>query len=136
MGDDDLFNWKQLRKEVKEEPKLECRLDKIAKYFDEMQNHTRSIDFYTPNSWPTPWEILYSGEFCKSSISLLMYHTLMLACDKDVDMWLIDDGNDRYLVPILDHALIFNYHSGKSIDVDDIEITILEKFGRQIKTII
>ena len=62
-----LKEWRNFRKEL---------LD--LSYYDQLQNTiewwshcplaNRSIDPFTPDHWPTSWELMYKGDFCKFSI--------------------------------------------------------------------
>ena len=89
-------------------------LNNVAEFFASVPIGGRCIDYYTPDSWPTPWELLYHQLFCTSSISLLIYHTLCVAIGEDrVAIVLADTGNDRCLIPIVDKQRVFNYELGK-----------------------
>jgi len=37
----------------------------------------RIIDYYTPDSWPTPFEIVGEGMFCQSGLTLVVVSTLL-----------------------------------------------------------
>lgn len=79
-------------------------------FFSKMPYGARTLDYYSPDKWPTPWEILYSGKFCKNSISLLMFYTLTLTgSDNNVELHLINDNEDMYLVPVIDSKYVLNY---------------------------
>ena len=89
-------------------------LNNVAEFFASVPIGGRCIDYYTSDSWPTPWELLYHQLFCTSSISLLIYHTLCVAIGEDrVAIVLADTGNDRCLIPIVDKQRVFNYELGK-----------------------
>jgi hypothetical protein len=92
---------------------------------------SRSLDYYIPNTWPSPWEILFRGTFCHSSISLLIYYTLvMIDQDFDVELLLIDDGDDRYLLPLIDKKYILNYELGSVSTLSELEkcFTVVDKY--------
>lgn len=103
----------------------------IAKFFAEMPFGARTLDYYTPAEWPTPWEILYHGSFCKSSISLLIFYTLsLLHTDHVIELHLIDDRSDIYLLPVIDNKFALNYELGTISDYAEIkeEITVKQVF--------
>ena len=108
-------------------------LNSIANFFADVPIGSRCIDFYTPDSWPTPWELLYHKLFCTSSISLLIYHTLVLALGKDrVEIVLIDTGDDLFLAPLLDKKYIFNLELGKVNNITDYPaLKIIDDFKDQ-----
>ena len=107
-----IAKWRELREEISSLEEEE-QLNSIAEFFATVPIGARCIDYYTPDSWPTPWELLYHQLFCTSSISLLIYHTLCVAIGEDrVAIVLADTGNDRCLIPIVDKQRVFNYELG------------------------
>lgn len=119
-----IAKWRELREHIKSLSEEE-QLNSIAEFFARVPIGARCIDFYTPESWPTPWELLYHKLFCPSSISLLIYHTLCIALGEDrVSIVLADTGNDRYLLPLVDKQRVFNYELGKVNNIK--ECTTLE----------
>jgi len=126
-----LHLWKKLREEIKSLP-LESQLNSLAKFCQSMPIGRRSIDYYTPESWPTPWEILFHGTFCTSSISLLMFHTLIMA-GRDPVLELVDDGEDVFLLPVIDYHYILNYELGKVSSYSDLKdnFKILQSFSQE-----
>jgi len=108
-----IAKWRELREQINGLDE-EDQLNSIAEFFASVPIGSRCIDYYTPDSWPTPWELLYHQLFCTSSISLLIYHTLCIAIGEDrVAIVLADTGNDRCLIPIVDKQRVFNYELGK-----------------------
>ena len=127
-----IARWKEFRDTISNEDE-EVLLNSIAQFFADVPVGARSIDFYTPESWPTPWEILYHKLFCANSISLLIYYTLTLVLDEDrVELILIDDDTDRFIVPLLDKKRILNYVLGEISNTDDFpQIAIIEEFAKE-----
>ena len=124
--------WKDLRDTINGEDEA-VLLNNVAQFFADVPVGARFVDFYTPESWPTPWEILYHKLFCVNSISLLIYYTLTLVLDEDrVELILIDDNTDRFIVPLLDKKYILNYVLGEISNTDDFpQIEIIEKFAKE-----
>jgi hypothetical protein len=131
--------WKKLREDSKE-LSTEEQLDNIAKFCSKMPFGSRTIDYYSPGEWPTPWDILYNGDFCTSSISVLMYYTLMLLPGvKKLELWLVEDDDGIYLLPIIDDQFVLNYELGKVSKHSEIQnnFKVLEKYQEErIKKII
>src|SRR5574337_455845 len=101
-GEDRLHRWKQLRINIKD-LSLDQQLLLIADFYSKMPRGARSLDYYNPAEWPTPWEILFHGSFCISSISLLIFYTLTLVdIEHKVELYLIEDSDGVYLLPIID----------------------------------
>ncbi len=133
-----LHLWKNLRQDIST-LSIEDQLSTVAKFFAEMPFGARTLDYYTPGDWPTPWEILFHGTFCTSSISLLMYYTFeLLHTDHRIELYLIDDGADMYLLPVIDDQFVLNYELGMVSNYSDIDtgFTVKQKFTTaQIKQI-
>lgn len=132
---DRLRDWRGFRNGLSyiencERPRL------VANYFAQAPFGSRTLDFYTPETWPTPWEILHNESYCLSSLSLLMYYTLVMSEEytDDIELWLIDDSEDRYLVPVIANQNILNYELGQISTVQDLskQIKVIEKFGKNI----
>jgi hypothetical protein len=130
--------WKQLREEIKE-LKVEEQLKAVAKFCSSIPFGSRSLDYYSPWDWPTPWEILFHGSFCTSSISLLMCYTLVMASeDIDIELYLVEDDRGIYLLPVISNQYVLNYELGSVNNYPEVEpdIKVLQKYTKeQIKQI-
>lgn len=124
-----IAKWKEFRDTLTTVDETEL-LNKTAYFFATMPVGSRCIDFYTPSTWPTPWEILYEKLFCANSVSLLIYYTLSLTLDEDrVEIILIEDDKDRFLVPLIDKTYILNYVLGEISSIEDFpKIQVIESF--------
>ena len=112
-NNDRLSLWKKLRDDIKDLP-LYSQLERIAEFFSDTPYGTRTLDYYNPTNWPTPWEILFYGSFCPSSISLLIYYTLiLLPNEKEIELILVEDVDGIYLLPMVNNHLVLNYHLGE-----------------------
>lgn len=129
---DRLRDWREFRNglsyiDVSDRPRL------VANYFAQAPFGSRTLDFYTPADWPTPWEILHNETYCQNSISLLMYYTLQMSEGyfDDISLWIIDDGEDRFLVPVVDNQNILNYELGQisTVHEKNNSIEVIEKFA-------
>jgi hypothetical protein len=117
-NDDCLYLWKELRNNIQILP-LNDKLAAVAKFTSTMPFGHRTIDYYSPWDWPTPWEILFHGMFCVSSISLLIYYTLSLLNESDIELYLVED-DDVYLLPVVNSTYVLNYELGKVITLEEI----------------
>ena len=105
--------WKNLRDELIGQS-IEDQLTNVAKFCSTIPFGSRTLDYYNPMSWPTPWEILFYGSFCTSSISLLMFYTLILIPTlSEIELVLVDDAGDIFLLPFIDNQFVLNYELGK-----------------------
>lgn len=123
--------WRNFREGLDGLPEEEL-LNNVAEFFSTVPIGARSIDYYTPESWPNPWELLYHKLFCTSSISLLIYHTLYVALGKDrVEIVLVETKDDRFLLPLVDKKRIFNYELGKVNNIADHKLKIIDDFPNE-----
>lgn len=133
-----LHLWKKLRDDIKE-LSLINQVDEIAKFCSKMPFGSRTLDYYSPEDWPTPWEILFHGSFCTSSISLLMFYTLtLLNTPPTVELYLVEDDDGIYLLPIINSQFVLNYELGTVNNYSEIqdEFKVLQKYNKeQIKNI-
>jgi len=133
-----LHLWKKLRDDIKE-LSLINQVDEIAKFCSKMPFGSRTLDYYSPEDWPTPWEILFHGSFCTSSISLLMFYTLtLLNTPPTVELYLVEDDDGIYLLPIINNQFVLNYELGTVNNYSEIqdEFKVLQKYNKeQIKNI-
>ena len=125
--DERLHLWKILRKDISVLPLAE-QMSTVAKFFSNMPYGARSLDYYTPTEWPTPWEIIFHGSLCKSSISLLIFYTFsLLHTTHKIELHLIDDGADEYLIPVIDDQFVLNYQLGMVSNYSDVSIEFTDK---------
>lgn len=125
--------WKKLRDDIKD-LSIDDQLALVAKFCSTIPFGARTMDYYDPTCWPTPWEILFYGSFCKNSISLLMFYTLaLLQNEKTIELLLINDAGNFYLVPLVNNHIILNYHLGEISIYSEIQddFTILKKYNQQ-----
>ena len=104
----------------------------VAQFFSSIPFGSRSMDYFSPENWPTPWEIIYHSSLCRSSISLLIYYTFSLLNTEDkIALHLINDGVDEYLVTVINDQFVLNYELGKVNSVANIknEVKIIKIFS-------
>jgi hypothetical protein len=121
-----MLEWGDFRSDISGDTLFE-QIEAIADYFKDVPIASRQLDYYTPGSWPSPWEILHYGQMCPSSVSLLMAYTLLLNGQADFKLLLIDDNIDYYLVPLIEGQYILNYILGEVVNLDTIRNDIKVK---------
>ncbi len=129
-----LHLWKDFRKSMAD-VEFHKQLLATAKFYAAMPYGSRTLDYYNPVDWPTPWEILYHGSFCKSSISLLIFHTIaMISSGHKLEMHLVDDNGDIYLLPVIDDQNVLNYELGvvsSTLEINK-DLTVLRVFPQSL----
>ncbi len=132
-NDERLHLWKKLRDDVRLLPLTE-QLTEIAKFCSRMPFGSRTLDYYSPADWPTPWEILFHGSFCTSSISLLIFYTLTLQNPSTgVELQLVEDDDGLYLLPIINDQFVLNYELGAVNNYSEIQnnFKVLQKYTKE-----
>ena len=123
--------WKNLRDNIKSLP-LDEQLTEIVSFCDTMPRGSRTLDYYSPDDWPSPWEILFHGSFCISSVSLLMFYTLTLfPNEKKLDLILVEDASAGiHLLLVVNDQFVLNYHYNTISKLDEIgpEFIILKQY--------
>lgn len=128
-----LEEWRSFRNKNNDTDSLTV-LENTASFWASAPLGSRTLDFYTPDQWPDPWEILHNGTFCQNSVSLLIYYSLVLIdIDETLELILIDDSSDRYLAVLVDDKYILNYALGEVCKLEDYKesIRILERFDSE-----
>lgn len=72
-GSERLAVWRKFRQDFPNNGTVED----VINAFSEIKLERRNIDYYTPESWPTPFEIVNDGLFCQSGITLILVSTLL-----------------------------------------------------------
>ena len=122
--------WKTLREDIKDLT-LKEQLEHLATFCRTIPFGSRTIDYYSPLEWPNPWEILFHGTFCTSSISILMYYTLLLLpSDKKLELMLVEDDSGIFLLPIINNHFVLNYELGQVSTYSEIQknIKVLQRY--------
>jgi hypothetical protein len=136
--EDRILRWREFRLTL-DSDKLSNKdiVRKVAQFWANAPRGARSLDFYNPDTWPTPWEILNYNLFCENTISLMMFYTLDLldSFDQEIQIYHIDDIVGEYIVPVVENKYVLNVAYGDVISIDD-ELKIVNIYPKkQIKNI-
>ena len=66
-----LSTWRDIRN------KNHSNIQEVLEDFSSIKLVSRYLDYYTPESWPNPFEIVNEGYFCQSGVSLVLASTLL-----------------------------------------------------------
>lgn len=72
-GSERLSVWRKFRQDFPTNGTIE----NVVAAFSNIKLERRSIDYYSPESWPSPFEIVNEGLFCQSGITLVLASTLL-----------------------------------------------------------
>ena len=131
--------WRDFRREI-DDRNLTCieLLKETAAFWASLPRGSRSLDYYSPSTWPDPWEILTYELFCENTVSLLMFYTLALldTFHNNIDICLIDDYCGEFIVPIVDKTYVLNVVPTDIIDVRNEKVKIIKYYDKtEIKNI-
>jgi hypothetical protein len=125
--------WKNFRDGLNTSSQ-ETRLTEVAKFCFDIPYGTRTLDYFSPVDWPTPWEILFYGSFCTSSISLLIFYTLTMIDNPEiVELYLVEDDDGQYLLPVIDNQFVLNYELGQVSKYSELcdSFKVLQQYSKE-----
>ena len=98
-----------------------------------------SIDPVDSNTWPTPWEMLHSGDFCENSLALGMSYTIYYANETIPNelLYVTDRKNStQKLCAWIDNKYLLNYEHGgiSTLPTENVSISFQKKIADVIKS--
>lgn len=139
--DERLADWKQLRKSLPALPEPE-QLARVARYFAQapLAKFTYDVDDLT--SWPSPWDMIIEGDWCRSSVAVGMEFTLRLSGWNEDRLTLHHrkdyDISDQFILLQIDDTHVLNYHHGQVVELPQTRADILQSWrfkGRFYRTV-
>jgi hypothetical protein len=70
-GSERLHIWRNVRQ------KTHSDIIDVLEEFATIDTLPRYLDYYTPSSWPSPFEIVNEGYLCQSGVTLILLSTLI-----------------------------------------------------------
>ena len=108
-----LQSWRDIRN--KHYPSV----DALIKQFPYANHTARFIDFYTPVSWPSAFEIVSDGQFCQSGITIVMalsLHHAGFITGEELLFPVINNNTNGNVGLVLEYeGLIYNFAEGKIV---------------------
>ena len=126
-----ILSWRELRQKSAEHG-AQASIDLINSWWTYAPWVRKTIDPYKPETWPTPWDMIQKGHFCRSAIALGQAYTFWtLFPNMDCELWLINNKSEQdvHLVVVIDHELVLNYTMGhvEKVDAMDHELLAVTK---------
>ena len=89
----------------------------LVKEFSDIKILSRYLDYYTPKSWPTPFEIVSEGYLCQTGVTILLTATLInknFITSNELIFPVISNNitGDSGIV-LLDNNKVYNFMPGK-----------------------
>lgn len=107
--------WAELRQRLSEHS-LCKQVQLLCEHMADWPLGARTVDYHCAAQWPSPWEILHHALYCRDSASILMYDTLkIINSHTPVELHLMEDHSDRYLVPVVNDCTLLNVVLGKAV---------------------
>lgn len=107
----------------------------VAQWFRSWPMGARSVDPWDAHSWPSPWEILHHGWFCRCTAAILIYDTLtIINSSAPVELVLINDTTDVYVAALVEKTQLLNVHLGEVITWQEHrDIELVEHLGQPVR---
>ena len=86
-----------------------------------------SVDPYTIDTWPSVWEMLHRGDFCKFSTAIGMSYTLFYIDEKIENNILRvydHENSDIYMTALIDGRWLLNYNLTQVVEWDTVKDTL------------
>lgn len=135
--DDRLREWKSFRDSASEISDIREQLLSVQSFWEMKPFMTRSIDIDDPKSWPTPWELIHSGECCPLSKAYLIEQTLILMdseryTSESLRLLYVEDRtiSEAFMILVYDNKYVLNYQYKDIIEFDKVTTTcaILQEY--------
>lgn len=89
----------------------------------------KSVNPWKVDTWPNPWELISSGEFCTSAQGLGIFYTLVLM-GQECELLLVQipDYKETRLVVKTPTDMLLNYVDGEVISAEKATLEVLERW--------
>ena len=115
-GSERLHIWRNVRQ------KTHSDIIDVLEEFATIETLPRYLDYYTPHSWPTPFEIVNEGYLCQSGVTLMLLSTLINKgfISKDTIRLPVISNNITGTsgLVIYDRELVYNFTPGEIVSWD------------------
>lgn len=86
---------------------------------------SKSVDPWREDTWPDPWTLISSGQFCPSAQGLGMFYSLVLT-GNDCKLVRARIDNEIRLLALLADNQLLNYVDGEVVDMKNATLEILQ----------
>lgn len=128
-----ILSWRELRKQSAQES-FDDAIKRITDWWTYAPWVRKTIDPYKPETWPTPWDMINLGHFCRSALALGQAYTIwMMYPDVNCELWLINNKSEQdvHLVVVIDNRQVLNYNMGHIEDLQNMDYELLSVVRRQ-----
>lgn len=115
-GSERLNIWRNVRQ------KPHNNISEVLEEFATIDPLPRYLDYYTPSSWPNPFEIVNEGYLCQSGVTLVLLSTLInkgFISEDTIQLPVISNNiTGTSGLVIYDKDLVYNFTPGKIVSWD------------------
>lgn len=122
-----LEDWKNFRKNISQ-LNNEDQMKKTVEWWSKTPFILQpTIDWDNYSNWPTAWELIYEGTYCRSSISYLIYKTLFYLDwnDNRFKLKLIKDNYEMHYILLIDDKFVINYDINNILTIEELPKDLL-----------
>lgn len=127
-----ILAWRDLREHVKR-----GNFDQAIKVIEDWWTFTpwvrKTMDPYKPDTWPTPWDMINKGQFCRSAIALGEAYTIWTCFPNiDTELWLINNFSEKdiHLIVVIQKNTVLNYTPSQILTLDDCSFELIKTFTK------
>jgi len=124
-----ILAWRELRTKLKDKATNEI-IEEVDQWWTFTPWVRKTIDPYRPDTWPTPWDMINRGEFCRSAIALGQAYTLWMCSPQlNIELWLVNNFSEKdvHLVVVIDENTVLNYTLGHVLTLEECNFELLNK---------
>ena len=112
-GSERLNIWRNVRQ------KSHNNITEVLEDFASIEMLPRYLDYYTPSSWPNPFEIVNEGYLCQSGVTLVLLSTLInkgFISEDTIQLPVISNNiTGTSGLVIYDRDLVYNFTPGEIV---------------------
>ena len=112
-GSERLNIWRKVRQ------KPHNNISEVLEEFATIEMLPRYLDYYTPKSWPNPFEIVNEGYLCQSGVTLVLLSTLInkgFISEDTIQLPVISNNiTGTSGLVIYDRDLVYNFTPGEIV---------------------
>ena len=125
-----LKNFREFRIHLQSLGNVEDKLNCIVEKWKYMPISARVIDPYSPDQWPTPWEIIHENQYDENAIAIISFHLLKIL-EISSELLLVEHEEKTFikLIILVDDTYLLNYSYGQIDEKDKLQnCRILERW--------
>lgn len=128
-----LASWRDFRRSL-DTSDIEDTCTRIFQWWRFAPLHNLSIDPYDVRTWPSVWEMLHQGDFCKFSTAIGMSYTFFYIDEKIKNRILRvydHENSDIYMTTLINNKWLLNYNISTVADWSQVQdkLTVQESWA-------